>query len=340
MKHSSCILSTLVVLALGGVCLFQQHLLRKSRSELTAMRQQLAQVEAELQEKTEAVEKTEFAERKAALLQKTLTDVSDVAAEKTRHVEQLKESLANVNTNSPDNALATMLKDPQMKEMIRTQQKAVIGPMLEKQYAALFRQLKLTPDQTAQFKELIEQKMLAAADMGTSMIGSNLDAQGRADLVKQMKEQNDQYDQQIKQMLGDENYTAYKDYEKTVGDRYQLSQFRDQVAGTSAELNPSQEQQLLQTMQEERSNFKWSVDFNKARSGSEDVNFAELFTEDNVNKFLQEQEQLDQQVITRSGQFLNSDQLAAFEKNLTVQRNMQATSMRMAAKMFGTPKKP
>jgi hypothetical protein len=336
MKTITGIVTLSIVLALSGMCLYQQRLIKNSRSELASARTRLADVEMQLLEKAEQAEKTEFAERKASLLQKTLTDVSELADEKARHAAVLQESIDTANTNSPVQSFAKIFKDPEMKKMMQSQQKAVIGPMLEKQYSQLIQQLNLTPEQATQFKDLLEKKMLAAAEMGVSLVGGNVSAAERDEMTKQMKEQNDAYEEEIKQLLGGDNYTSYKDYEKTLGDRMAISQFRDQYANTGMALNSGQEEQLLKAMQEERNNFKWTADFNQAKN--ETGNIAAFLTEEHVNKFIEETERLHQQITTRAAQILSPEQLAAFDKNLSAQRNMQAASMKMAAKMFGAQK--
>jgi hypothetical protein len=58
-----------------------------------------------------------------------------------------------------------------------------------------------------------------------------------------------------------------------------------------------------------------------------------------MNQHALEQEQFDQQLLQRAQAFMRPEQLAAYEKFLTNQRTMQLASMKMAAKMFGTPPK-
>src|SRR5258708_1322216 len=110
--------------------------------------------EATLKERDEA-DKT-----KSSLVQKRLKDLngrlnatSATADEKSSQVAKLQESLAAAETNaSPGNALGNLFKSPEMREMIKAQQKAVMGPMIEKTYAGFFKQLNLPPEQKAGLK--------------------------------------------------------------------------------------------------------------------------------------------------------------------------------------------
>jgi len=78
------------------------------------------------------------------------------------------------------------VQDPAMKEMIKSQQKAVMGPMMTN-VSAFFQQLNLTPEQTAVDEGFAAEKNVAGAEVGMSMIDGSMDAAQRADLVKQIK---------------------------------------------------------------------------------------------------------------------------------------------------------
>src|SRR5450759_4322165 len=104
--------------------------------------------------------------------------------------------------------------------------------------------------------------MLAGADAGMSLMDGSLDAAQRADLAKQTKSETDDYDAQLKQFLSDDNYPAFRAYEKTVPDRMTVSQFSDQLAGGASPLSNDQQQQLSQAMNDARTSFKWTTDNN------------------------------------------------------------------------------
>src|SRR5262249_33735077 len=152
-------------------------------------------------------------------------------------------------TNNPLHAMASMFKDPKMREMMKSQQKAVMGPMIDRQYADFYKQLNLTPEQKGAFKDLAMKKMLAGTDVGLSMMDDSLDASQREDLSKQMKAQTDEVDGELKQFLGDDNYKAYESYEKTVPDRMTMSQFNEQL-GDAPALTPDQQNQMIQALSE------------------------------------------------------------------------------------------
>lgn len=228
-----------------------------------------------------------------------------------------------------------MSKNPQLKQMIKDQQKAALGPMTDKNYAKLFSDVKLTAEQSATLKDLIVGKQLAAADVGMSMLDPNMDADKRAELTKEMKAANDEADAKIKEYLGDSNYAELQAYEKTLPQRMVINGFKDQLAG-GAELSDAQESELLKAMQQEQANFKFTTDLSDKSKFTGD--FANMFTEEKLNTYFQEAGQLNNQYLSRAESILTSDQLAILKKYLDGQAAMQKMGMQMAAKMFGSGK--
>jgi hypothetical protein len=327
MKNIIIAILLVATIALGAFCLHQQNQIKQTQF-------QLASVQNQLKEKSGADEKIASAESRAKILQNALTETAAAAGEQSKQVAQLQKSLVATKTNgaNPFGEMSKIFKDPKMKEMIKSSQKMFMGPMIDKQYAALFQQLNMTPEQAATLKDLLQKKMLAGADAGMSMMDGSLDAAQRADLTKQIKSATDDYDAQIKQFLGDENYPAFQGYEKTVPDRMTVSQFSDQLAGGASPLSNDQQQQLAVAMNDARTSFKWTTDYNNKNPSSGD--YASMFSEDKINQFTSEKEQFDQQFLTRAQQILTPEQATAFQQFQTAQRGLQIMGMKMAANMF------
>jgi hypothetical protein len=329
------ILCTLIVAcgALAVLDVAQGNKIQKQSLQIAQGLQQLAALRDELKQQSEDIEHARESEAKAKILQKTLTESTSAVVEQSKKTEQLQQSLAQAKTNNPLHSMGAMFKDPKMREMIKSQQKAVLGPMIARQYGDLFKQLNLTPDQATAFKDLIQKKMLAGTDAGFAMMDDSLDASQRADIAKQVKSQTDDVDNQIKQFLGDDNYQAFQSYEKTVPDRQSVGQFNDQFAGSANALTAAQQDQLAQAMSDARNNFTWTSGLNQRDSGATG-DMAALLTEDNINKFVQEREQFDQQFLSRAQSILSPEQFTAFQDFQKTQRDMQLTGLKMASQMF------
>lgn len=329
------ILSVLLVgfVGLAVLDLAQQNKLQKQSLQIANAWQQLAELKNQLKEKDDALDEARSDAAKAQVLQQTLNQSAAEAVQQSKKAAELQQSLAEAKTNNPMHSMAAMFKDPKMREMMKSQQKAFMGPVINKQYGDLFKQLNLTPDQQSAFKDLIMKKMLAGADVGFSMLDDSLDSSQRADLAKQVKTQTDAVDNEIKDLLGNDNYQAFQTYEKSVPDRMTVDQFNNQFSGTQNALTDQQQQQLVQAMSDARNNFKWTSGLNQPNPGA-NGDFANLFTEDNINRFAQEREQFDQQFLAQAQQILTPAQLTAFEQFQKTQREMQAASLKMAAQMF------
>jgi hypothetical protein len=68
------------------------------------------------------------------------------------------------------------------------------------------------------------------------------------------------------------------------------------------------------------------------------ANWQAMLSEDKMNEFFKQREEIDQRVLERARAVLTSEQVAAFGTHRSNQLQMQRMGMSMAAKMFGTHK--
>jgi len=223
---------------------------REAEASIVHLRQELAETGTRLDRQ----------EQKAATLQTRLKDSRAKTAAKSEEVSHLEQALTNrtqaaAKTESP---LAEMLKNPDMKEFVKAQQKTVLSGMIDKNYAPFFSSLSLTPEQSASLKDLILKKSLVDAQAGISMISGDTDTTARAQVFEQAKADKDAINDQIKQMLGDEHYPQFESYEKSQPERVSIGMFKDQQGAGPGALNPQQEENLIQALSQERQNFKFT----------------------------------------------------------------------------------
>lgn len=326
MKNTIVALLFATTLAFAGLYAWQ-------KSKTTAAERELAAVSQNLKDaQSQAVEH----EQKAESLQTRLLNTQAKAVAKADEVVHLQQVITNqAETNSKaGNPLAEMFKSPEMKDLIKSQQKTVMASMMDKSYGAYFTSLQMTPEQTATLKDLLMKKSMVDANLGMSMLGGDVDAAKQKEMADQAKVEKDGIDQQIKQFLGDDNYTQFQTYEKTIPERMSLSMYKDQQASGPGALTPEQEEQLVQAMSTERQNFKFTTDFNDKSKFNGD--FSAMFTEEKLNQFQTEQAQLNQQYVQSAKAILTPEQLGPFEEFLKNQQTMQAAAMKMAGKMFGS----
>ncbi|HYG23436.1 MAG TPA: hypothetical protein VEH04_11685 [Verrucomicrobiae bacterium] len=330
MKTITLVLSLMLAAGLAGLAVYQQKNVTRLEQQLAAAQEQLDTLNAELAAVRAAAEQSATAQLKAKVLQETLSQASAISLDQSNQVAQLEQSLAAAKTNSP--GLSRLFQDPEMKEMIKAQQKAFMGPMIDRNYAALFQQLGLNKEQADHVKALIEKKMLVAADMGMSMLDGSSDPAKRKELADKVKADTDAVDREIAEFLGADNHKILKDHEASIPDRMSVSQYKDQVAGTGAALNSGQEQQLIDTMSDLRKNFKWTTDYNNQTPP--DGNMSAMFSEDRLTQHAREQERYNQELLAKAQTFMTAEQLNSFKTYLENQRKMQEAAMKMAGRMM------
>jgi cell division protein FtsL len=325
MKNLIIALLAIATLTFAGLYTHERNLARQAQNDVTTLNQNVVEMQTRLDEQ----------EHQAGSLQKHLETTRATAIAKADEITQLQQVITNQTTTPTNegNVFGEMLKSPEMKKMIQTQQQNVLGPMIEKNYASFFSGLQLTPEQSTALKDLIVKRSLVDANMGVSLLGGGMDGDKRKELMDQAKSEKDGINDQIKQFLGGDNYTQFESYEKTIPDRMMLNSYKDVQGQGAGALTPDQEQQLLQAMGEERQKFKFTTDFSDQSKFNGD--FSSMFTEDKITQFQTEREQLDKYYLQRAQGILTQDQLGPFEKFLTSQRDMQSVGMKMAAKMFG-----
>jgi hypothetical protein len=76
----------------------------------------------------------------------------------------------------------------------------------------------------------------------------------RMEMLSALAAEQKSFDAQVKELLGDARYAQYKDYQQTVSERMQLSQFNQQTADSGCALTEQQTEQLLGFMREAKQN--------------------------------------------------------------------------------------
>ena len=325
------LLVTTVVFAALGV--HEQRKEHKAEASIAQLNQDMATLQNQVtQEKEQAAnfrEQLDEATANAEAKSTELAQLKNAALKKPEAEKAAKEAKPETKAG---NSFGDMLQKPEMKEMVKAQQQLVLSGMVDKNYAQLFASLGLSPEQSATLKDLVLKKMLVDAGMGVTLLGSDIDASKRADLLQQAKTEKDGINDQIKQFLGDDDYTQFQAYEKSQPERMGVSMFKDQLASGPNPLQPDQESQLIQALGEERQNFKFTTDFSDQSRLASDL--ASTFTEEKVDQWKQENEQLDERYLLRAQSILSPDQFTAFKSYLVTQNQMQEAGLKLAGQMF------
>lgn len=224
--------------------------------------------------------------------------------------------------------LGKMMKDPAMREMMREQQKAAINMM----YAGLFKDLTLSPEEKDKFKAILTDAQMRNIENAQGLFGDKKEG-ALEDAQKLAAKAKNQTDADLKALLGDERFALYEDYQKNLGERMQLDQFKSRLAGEKLPLQDEQTAQLLQIMKEEKAAVPPVIPTDNTEFPKR-----ELMTAENLDKQLAWMEDYNRRVLERAGQVLTPEQLKQYREFQEQQASMQKLGLNMARQMFGTGK--
>ncbi len=207
--------------------------------------------------------------------------------------------------NQPASGLEKMMNDPNMKEFIRQAQKEKIRSM----YADLFKELKLTPEQTDQFLQIMGDMASKSMEQITTPGTPN---QSAIDALAGLG-------RQLYTLLGDQGMARFKDYSDEIPARTTVTLLNGQLGDNP--LTAEQSAQLLQIVKAE------PADLTKGITGAPDKVF--LGSPSDIDAFLQRVAESNQHILQQAGSFLTPDQLAALAAELT--KAVEARKIQAAA---------
>jgi hypothetical protein len=308
--------------------------------KLAGQATQLAALQGELEQKTRQNDELRAAQKRFAAQRSELINQINHLVAQPAPVEPAAPaptnatSTADVGNPDKDNGgfgamMSKMLADPEMKKMIRDQQ----AQMMNQFYGPLIKEMGLTPEEAAKFKDLLADNQMKGVENAGSLFGGG--ATNRTETLNSLTAQQKEQEDQIKDLLGDTRYAQYKDYEQTIGQRMQLDQFRQQTAGGANALTDQQAEQLLAFMKEEKPNMATLTGQPSAGTGQDQAaNFQAMLSGEQMDKLLQGQEDANQKVYERAKAVLSPEQLDAFGEFQTNQMSMMRMGMTMSRKFF------
>jgi RNA polymerase sigma factor (sigma-70 family) len=209
--------------------------------------------------------------------------------------------------STPSTGIAKMMSDPAMKEYIRRAQKEKIKSL----YNDLFKELKLTPDQTETFLQVLCDAASKRFDQLTST-GQTSDA-ATSDDETGIKNQ-------LQAVLGDAGLARFGEYSQEIPARTTVSLLNAQLGDNP--INDEQSVRLLQIVKAEPFNLTQGI------TGSPDKVF--LGSQADIDNFLQQVRASNQRIVQQAGNVLAPDQLAALDtvlNNAIDTRKLQAAAL-------------
>jgi len=338
MKNVLTLVLAVTSIALGALCIVQWQKLSRQQAQIVSLRDEREQQTQEIAD-LKASQKLIEQQRRAFL---------DQAADLAVKLQARQQADANIpqptltnataaaesgkpakDANAFGNFLSKLMEDPDTKKMIRETQRV----MLDQMYGPLVKKLNLTLEEADQFKDLLADNMMKAAEQAGSLFGG-ASATNRTEQLAKLTEQQKAFEEQVRGFLGETGYAQYQEYQLTVGERTQLNQFQQQYAGAENALSEQQKERLLAIMKEEKQSVAATTGQASPGAGQDAANMEAMFSSDATDKLMQTQESMSQRVYERAREVLSPEQLGAFGKFQTNQLQMIRTSMNMARKFM------
>ena len=340
MKNTLIAVFIATTVALGAASFVQWQRLAAQKTQLAALRteaEQKMQEAAELQasQKLNETRRQELSQQTADLANKLQArqqaDALVAAKTPAGGAAATDGQKSATDKQGFGSFFAKIMEDPDTKKMIREQQRV----MLDQLYDPLIKKMDLTPAEAAQFKDLLADNMMKSAEKATSLLGGG--STNRTEMLATLTAEQKDFEEQLRGVLGETRYAQYQDYQQTVGERTQLSQFRQQTAGENA-LTDRQTDQLLAFMKEEKQAVAAATGQPAPGAGQNVENLQAVFSGEGTEKLLQSQETVNQRVYERAREVLSAEQLGAFGKFQTNQLQMMRMGMSMARKFMAPDK--
>jgi RNA polymerase sigma factor (sigma-70 family) len=204
-------------------------------------------------------------------------------------VTALQQSASSASSSS-STSLAKMLNDPAMREYIHQKQLKD----LKERYAALTKQLKLSPEDAEKFTSLMGDIWQKGTDLAASGALSD-PSQGNA-----ITNAFANLYGQLHTLLGDDGIAQLKDYDKTMPGRMLVHSLNQQMADSS--LTAEQSAQLVQVVSQQP--------ISSTRGVAGDIDPALLGSQDAIDAHWQQVMDSNQQILDQSASFLSSNQLS------------------------------
>jgi len=139
--------------------------------------------------------------------------------------------------------VAALMASPEVQKLMAVQQKGA----LDGRYAALFKQLQLSPAELEKFKNLLVEKQSAVMDVMAAARAQGLTGPGNREQVQELVQSAQaEVENTIHSSLGDAAYAQYQSYETTLPERNVVNQLEQRLSYSSTPLTDTQAAQLVQ----------------------------------------------------------------------------------------------
>ena len=235
--------------------------------------------------------------------------------------------------------LSAIFRDPAMQETMKDEARREAARNIKALFdSGLVRQLNLNEEQTTALRELLLQKAsLFWERMLLPMMTGELDEAGMVAAGRLLRQNFDENTAQVKALLGGDGYQVYQWYEKTEADRDHARQFIPEFEQAGQALSDKQQAELVGIMTEERANFRFSLDLGDPAQ-LDLQHWYDNFTNEKIETFASELQQLNDRVVERAKNVLTADQATLLQSQLNRQVQKGRLTMLTTTAAIGKPR--
>jgi len=205
------------------------------------------------------------------------------------------------------------MSDPEFKKMIEQRQ----YQLLDSKYQSLITYLEMSKEQKDAFLKIIIDRNISLRDQGVRIYG-NISHGITEDNKKQLVSLRETYLSNMKELLGQEAYDVYVQYEATEPEREQVNIAKSQLQDAGLALTPEQEDTLITAMYNSRLETDVYVFTNVG--DWPDQNY---LSDENKPKQLEGMNKLTENYIQQAEKILSPEQYTQFEKIINQQNEHQ-----------------
>ncbi len=240
--------------------------------------------------------------------------VAESPGQDTRAVEVPRPNAARGNVRD-------LLKDPDFRAAQLAQRRA----QLQRTYAALVRELNLTPAQAdALFDLMARQQLARMSEPARSVANGQLPGEDAQQVMRNaIQETRRTQDAEIATLLGDAAFQQFKEYQDTLGARQRVTQLRAQLAAQGQLLADEQFKPLITAVAaEQKLQSQQRMDREPTRGDAA----AQMANQEQSLKFTEES---NRRLVRAAGSHLDSGQLQALEALLEQDLTMLRANLRV-----------
>jgi len=282
------VIATAIVVA-AGAGIYEAHQATQARKENEALQEKQAvltkQVEALQLERDETSNRLAMASTAAPRPEQKPSEVLKLRGQ----VGALQQTLSSISaTNTPKSGIAKMMSDPAMREYIHQYQ----AKMIKERYEPLFKELKLTPENTEKFTQLIGNIWAKGTDAASG---------GGEATVQNVKEAVEKANQELQSLLGEAGVARYNEFNMEIPARTTIKLLDGRLG--DSHLTDDQTAQLIGVVMKEP--------FELTHGISGDWDNAYFGSQADFDEHMQKVQESQQRILQQASSFLNSNQLSA-----------------------------